>query len=282
VHTLRQVSKDEELTISYIDTTSPFAKRQQELKERYFFDCSCHLCCRGSIPLLDGYRLDDASSAQQRLEESQDLVKVQNLAEQYLEWVKATPGVERQHVAGIKDAMSKLAATHSWGLHRYPWPQLRKLLFLGLLNLGEFDAALLQCAILLRKVYPVTFAEEHHPIRLVEMWTLFRMCHNLLVTRTGDTKDIEPLATLSCAALHEVHRLLDIGGRVEGQFERIVDEALQGVQSAPYIWGNYEERVRNSAAAWAWLEQKIDDHLVKEEGVKAEVLSGTKYEALSI
>lgn len=226
------------------------------------------------MPLLDGYRLDAATGAQQQLEESQDLVKVQNLAEQYLEWVKAAPGVEHQHVAGIKDTMGKLAATGSWRLHRYPWPQLRKLLFLGLLNLEEFDAAFLQCAILLRKVYPVTFTEKHHPIRLVETWTLFRMCHNLLATRTseGKAQDIEPLVTLSCAALHELHGLLDVGGRVEGQFERIVDEALHSVQSAPHIWGNYEERVRNSVAAWAWLEQKIDDHLVKEEGVKAEEL----------
>ncbi|KEF58088.1 uncharacterized protein A1O9_06011 [Exophiala aquamarina CBS 119918] len=272
VYTLRPVSKDEELTISYIDTTSPLVKRQQELKERYFFDCACKLCSQGTSHVLDGLRLDGDSSAYQRQEESKKLMNAQTSAEQYLEWVKATPGLEHQQVAEIRDAMSKLAATHNWELHRYPWPQLRKLLFLGLLGLEEFDAAFLQCAILLQKVYPVIFTQRHHPVRLVEMWTLFRMCHALLVTQTSPEGYSEPLVTLGCAALHELNSLLDIGGRVEGQFEHLVVKALHAVQSEPFIWGKYEERVSNSASAWAWLDQKIHDYLVKEEGIQVEEL----------
>lgn len=274
VHTLRPVSKDEELTISYIDTTSPRAKRRQELKERYFFDCSCSLCSQGSIPVLDGYELGGVPSDRKRPQLDKELLKVQNSAEQYLEWVKASPGMEHEHVAGIKDAMRQLSDTHSWGLHRYPWPQLRKLLFLGLLNLGKFDAAFLQCAILLTKVYPLTITEKHHPVRLVEMWTLFTMSQNLLAIRSGDRNgtDIEPLATLGCAALYELHELLNIGDRTEGQFELMVNAALRSVQNQPYGWANYEERVRNAGAVWAWLKQKTDEYLVKEEGLQAEVL----------
>lgn len=274
VYTLRPVSKDEELTISYIDTTSPMDKRQQELKERYFFNCSCKLCSLGPSPTLDGYRLDDDFNADQRQEGSKKLMEAQNSAEQCLEWVKATPGQEHQQITGIRDAMRSLAATHRWGLHRYPLPQLRKLLFLGLLDLDEYDSVFFQSAILLRKVYPVTITEKHHPIRLVEMWTFFQMCHTRLVTVKGPDgiKELEPLKTLSCAALHELNGLLDVGGRVEGQFERLVVKALQSRQSEPFIWGNIEERVRNSAAAWAWLDQKIHDYLVKEEGVQVEDL----------
>lgn len=271
MHTLRSVSKDEELTISYIDTTSPRVLRQQELKERYFFDCSCNLCSQGPTPILDGRGLDGTGPEQQQI------LEAQNSAEQYLEWVKGTPGMEHEHVAGIKDGMLKLAATHSWGLHRYPWPQLRKLLFLGLLELGDFEAAFLQCAILLTKAYPVTIAEKHHPVRLVELWTLFTICRSLLASRAidGKGKDVEPLATLSCAALHDVNQLLDLGGRVDGRFERMVDEALGFVQSQPYVWGNFDERVRHSTSAWAWLKQTIDDYLVKEEGLQAGDLNKT-------
>lgn len=274
MHTLRSVSKDEELTISYIDTTNPRGKRRQELKERYFFDCSCSLCSQGSIPVLDGYGLGDVPADQERPQLDQELSKVQTSASQYLERIKASPGMEHEHIAGIKDAMRQLSDTHSWGLHQYPWPQLRKVLFLGLLNLGELDAAFLHCAILLTKVYPLTITEKHHPVRLVEMWTLFMMSHNLLATRANDGNgtDIEPLATLGCAALHELHELLSIGDRTEGQFERMVNEALRSVQSQPHVWANYEVRVRNSRAAWAWLKQKTDEYLVKEEGVQAKVL----------
>ncbi|KAK5047897.1 hypothetical protein LTR84_006085 [Exophiala bonariae] len=277
VHTLRPVSKDEELTISYIDTTSPRFTRQQELKDRYFFDCSCDLCSQGSTPILDGYGLGDNAAGQQDPGRQQHLLKIQASAEQYLEWVKGTPGMEHEHVAGIKDAMRELADTHTWGLHRYPWPQLRKLFFLGLLGLGDFEAAFLQCAILLTRVYPITVAEKHHPLRLVETWTLFTMCRALLATRTsnGKGKDVEPLATLSCAALHELQGLLDIGGRVDGQFERLVDEALRSVQSQPYVWGIYEQRVQSSISAWAWLKQTVDDYLMEEEGLQVRELNNT-------
>ena len=45
---IRPILKDEEITISYIDDTHPKTKRQQELKERYFFKCHCKRC---SMPL---------------------------------------------------------------------------------------------------------------------------------------------------------------------------------------------------------------------------------------
>lgn len=274
VYTLRPVAQDEELTISYVDTTIPMAKRQQELKERYFFDCSCDFCSQGLSPVLDGYRLDDDSSVQERQKVSKSLTKVQTLAEEYLEGVKATPGQEHQQVTGIRDAMRALAATRRWRLHRYPWPQLRKALFLGALDLEEWGHAFFQSAILLRKVYPLTIAENHHPVRLVEMWTFFKMCHTRLYTIRGPgaRKDLEPLDTLCHVVLHELDGLLNVGGRAEGRLERLVVEALHRRQKEPSLYGNIEERVRNSSAAWAWLDQKIDDYLVEEEGIQIEGL----------
>lgn len=44
VRALREIAKDEELTISYIDNTNPTHRRQDELTERYFFKCECTRC----------------------------------------------------------------------------------------------------------------------------------------------------------------------------------------------------------------------------------------------
>jgi len=37
-----------EITISYIDPTESFDFRQEELKSKYFFECSCHKCEKGA------------------------------------------------------------------------------------------------------------------------------------------------------------------------------------------------------------------------------------------
>lgn len=278
VHTLRPVATDEEITISYIDTTSPFDKRQEELRERYFFNCSCSLCSQGSNLLLDGFRpsptplADGHSTAGPK-----ELKRLEQSVDQYLGWLKSTPGIEHQHVEGIKGEMQKLVDSGSWRLPRYPWPQLRKLLFLGLLELEKFDEAFIQCGVLLRRVYPILFKDEHHPVRLMEMWTLFHLCRNLLGTRLGEGRhngpEIDALACLSCAAIDEVRRLLNVGGRVKGQFERIVDEALQSIKNEPHIWGDYQQRVRSSASAWTWLDQRLDNYLQSNEGLRPQDLS---------
>lgn len=44
VRTLKEIARDDELTISYIDNTNPTHKRQDELMERYFFKCECTRC----------------------------------------------------------------------------------------------------------------------------------------------------------------------------------------------------------------------------------------------
>src|SRR5690348_441136 len=48
---MRKIRKDEEIKISYVDTTHPYRKRQDELRERYFFNCECPKCLSESANL---------------------------------------------------------------------------------------------------------------------------------------------------------------------------------------------------------------------------------------
>ncbi|KAK3149596.1 hypothetical protein QOZ80_3AG0219600 [Eleusine coracana subsp. coracana] len=57
VRALQPISKDEEISISYIETAAVTKKRQDDLKQ-YFFICTCLRCLKGAEEdaLLEGYR----------------------------------------------------------------------------------------------------------------------------------------------------------------------------------------------------------------------------------
>ncbi|WEW58841.1 hypothetical protein PRK78_004309 [Emydomyces testavorans] len=44
VHVVKEVSKGEEITISYIELTQVFSVRQEELRSKFGFSCICNLC----------------------------------------------------------------------------------------------------------------------------------------------------------------------------------------------------------------------------------------------
>jgi len=54
---LQPIGKDEEVSISYIETAAVTKKRQNDLKQ-YFFTCTCPRCVKGSEDdaLLESYR----------------------------------------------------------------------------------------------------------------------------------------------------------------------------------------------------------------------------------
>lgn len=47
VRSLREIAKDEEITISYIDSTQSFEERQKILSTTYAFGCQCLKCMNG-------------------------------------------------------------------------------------------------------------------------------------------------------------------------------------------------------------------------------------------
>ncbi|KAK7542872.1 uncharacterized protein J3D65DRAFT_615241 [Phyllosticta citribraziliensis] len=61
---LRPISKDEEISMSYVDDKCPFFQRQKELRDRYYFDCKCSKCQRGCDTMED--RLKQPSPEQER------------------------------------------------------------------------------------------------------------------------------------------------------------------------------------------------------------------------
>jgi hypothetical protein len=44
VHALRDIEEGQEITITYLSCTTPYAERQRFLQEKFIFDCKCELC----------------------------------------------------------------------------------------------------------------------------------------------------------------------------------------------------------------------------------------------
>lgn len=67
VHAIADIAQDEELLVSYVDVLMSSSTRQRELRESYFFSCSCERCSEDMAledAYLDGYVCPDGSCAQ--------------------------------------------------------------------------------------------------------------------------------------------------------------------------------------------------------------------------
>ncbi|EXJ89664.1 hypothetical protein A1O3_02731 [Capronia epimyces CBS 606.96] len=277
VHALRDITKDEEVTISYVDTTFPSEKRQQELRDRYFFTCQCGFCAKGPDTAQDSYHLSPGSSLKSAI--GAKVREIGQEADQVFLSMEANAGLEHEHIDEIRAAMSRLAKTGAWPIHRYPWPQLRQQLLYGLLGSNRFAEALLHSAVFVRIIHPVLFEQEHHPIRLVQMWTfwnLSRQCLETLMQKDNpsdkDRQDIRTLGVLNCVTIDHIRQISNQGDQPKGRLERMVDRAFEEVQQEGVFWSEYlRNRAEIRRTAWLWVDNQIKA-LLKGEGVRQEIV----------
>lgn len=194
---LRKIGKDEELFISYIETSNPYRRRQRELLERYHFTCACAKCQKGASGPADDFLRSPSESSQLLGESVRDLeldeeyavaednvgedptsrriAAVQSLAFGRLEESKRMSDQD-QVIERLKLGMQLCADTNLWPLHRQPWPSLRQQLFIHLLSTGEHLEALGQGLKTYFYIDPVMLPEAFHPVRVVHKWTLAMLC----------------------------------------------------------------------------------------------------------
>lgn len=261
IHALRDISKDEEITISYVDTTLPFESRQSELRQRYFFTCLCDLCAVGPDTFRDLLPF----------QVSAELTEAGQEADKLLLDVSTERDMEHARIGDIHEAMVKLGRT-GWPIHRFPSPRLRHMLLLGLLGSNRYIEALLQSAIFVRVLHPVMYEQQHHPIRLTQMWVFWNICRYCLETgmqsnnlSTQERSKLRVLELLQCVLLDDIHRIMHEGVSVNGTFERTVEQAIESVSHQNPVWHEYKRNSENvRKTVWTWLETQIRDQLQKE------------------
>ncbi|KAJ5501274.1 Zinc finger MYND-type [Penicillium expansum] len=173
--------KGEQIFISYIDTTTPYDIRRNELKERYFFDCQCTKCQRGADTIEDRF-----------LSTPEDMTPLETAEREALELMQkatATSTETKETIEKLEAAMHKLHETALWPLTRQPYASLRDKLIISLLTAGNFTRAFIHAAIRYLRIDPAVY-DKAHPIRHIHAWSLVRL--TVFISQEGfqpDPKD---------------------------------------------------------------------------------------------
>lgn len=192
LRTLKPIKKDEEVFISYIDVTNPYARRQSELKARWFFQCNCTKCQSGPTLREDLWAIEPHALSH-KLKEVVDGMHIKDdFAHDPANYVGETQSerlvaaiqgkafadyeaAQRERdpneaITKIENAMGICYQSGVWPLDRQPFPALRDDLIVNMIAVGKFDIAWAQCAKrykhTLAQLYPVPF----HPVRVVLLW----------------------------------------------------------------------------------------------------------------
>jgi hypothetical protein len=194
IRTLRPIQRDEEIYISYIDTTNPYHRRQSELKARWFFDCRCTKCQKGATLTEDQWAIDPTEVAQHIKDGADAIVQHESFAQDPANYVGTSKdeiraaalqgkafaayeeaqsiGDAEQAVQLIEDTMLFCQQSGLWPVHRQPYAALRDDLIINLLSTGNYVNAWSHCTKryihVLPKLHPVHF----HPVRVVQTWQM--------------------------------------------------------------------------------------------------------------
>jgi SET and MYND domain-containing protein len=245
VKALRPIKEGEQIFISYIDSTNPFAVRQKSLLDRYFFNCTCSKCAKGTAAREDKFLTPNPDMS--------DLINAEQPAAEVLASIEAGCSWA-DAVTKLTAAMDSLKETGVWPITRQPFVQLRDELSFYLLAEKQFGPAFVQLAIRHLKVDPVIFPGPWHPLRNVHAWTLVKVAILLFqpLQKSGVNLGLiiySLLRTLNESASYELPTASrEYKDTYEGARKEFIDNGLDP--------DNMEADLR---AEWANLERLLDE-----------------------
>lgn len=197
MRSLKDIAKDEEVFISYIDTTYPFSRRQTELKERFFFDCKCTKCLQGSTlnedrwtgdpnkmpknwksycQLIRDTDLKFAEATQVDLDKIDDSDKamciIQDWAFHVLNTINDKECDPAKTASNVERIMNILAQTERYPIYRQPYPSARHELIQSYSHNANYLLAWAHGAKTYFYVDPLLYPQTHHPLRVVHIASL--------------------------------------------------------------------------------------------------------------
>lgn len=255
---IKPIEPDEEILISYIDTTSPYEQRKKELWDRYFFICDCPKCAKGTDTREDNF-LTGTSPETDAAE-----WKFMNLM------IFHPPD---KTVPSLRAVIKLLHQTSVWPITRQPYATLRDELIASLLEAQQFQAAFVQAAIRYLRIDPILWPMEHHPTRHMHDWVLAKLSIYISqgVDTTHDTVDLRAyeinFGLLVWMLLNKlaggtgVCSVPSFQQMIEAKYSEVCQEfASHGLDPAS-MKGDIKEQ-------WAKLEKIADDGLKKDGEAK--------------
>ncbi len=204
IRTLKPIQRNEEILISYIDTTNPYLRRQSELKSRWFFDCKCSKCQQGPSLSGDKWATKPAEMNDKTREIADKIIKHGGTSTDPANYVGNTQDEKRiaaiqeqafaqyeearrikdhnEAIQTLEDAMQLCHQSGLWLLHRQPYAALRDELIVRLLSEGKFLVAWAHCAKRYKYVLPSLYPVPFHPVRVVQIWQMAMLAAYLAST----------------------------------------------------------------------------------------------------
>ena len=202
LRTLKPVKKGEEITISYIVTHSPYWKRQQDLKAKYFFDCCCSMCIQGPTLLFDKFaqplEIFEAEKWRNVLKDEFGVTEL--VANKYKEVgegpaadilttlevtlygqnevMNKAKGVEEVHEYAVR-AMKICKETKMWPVYREPYEMFRQSDLNVRIGMEDLVTAIAHAVVAYCDIYPMLYPERSHPLRLIGTWTLLCLLNSI-------------------------------------------------------------------------------------------------------
>ncbi|KAL5343926.1 hypothetical protein BJX70DRAFT_3510 [Aspergillus crustosus] len=167
IKAIRPIAKNDQIFVSYIDTTFPKRIRQKEVRERYFFTCSCTKCTTPDPPTPTG---DAAVTAQTTF----------NILEQGL-GAEFQPGTDEDNNKRYAVIIQELIS-NSWPKTVQPFPAILDEMITSDIGIGEYGHAFLNCALRFSRIDPVVYPIEAHPLRLIHAFTFAKVCLHISQT----------------------------------------------------------------------------------------------------
>ncbi|KAK7924412.1 SET domain-containing protein [Apiospora marii] len=195
---LRPIKNGEEIFVKYVDVTNPIGVRQAELKQRYFFDCQCSKCLKGTgaaedrfaespdslpsryftvadalvkkheakLPHFLGCPADAATTAQKRVAAMEAEAFV--ISGTNLDGGDSLESDEEK----IRNALKMCLDSGMWSLTRQPVPQFCRQLFQMYLENGSPYRAFRIGLKAHFEIQPKLTPQEFDPDRVINTWGL--------------------------------------------------------------------------------------------------------------
>jgi hypothetical protein len=207
IRSLKPIKKNEEIFLSYVDTTNPYHRRQSELQARWFFTCKCSKCAKGATLDEDKWAIKPQDLSKEMKEaadvmmENEDFAKdpanyvgdsqdeqriaaIQGKAFAEYETAQRTPDTAEANQV-IVNGMRLCHQSGLWPVHRQPYAAFRDELIVNLLSAGQYQIAWAHCAKRYKHVLPKLYPVAFHPVRVVQTWQMAMLAAYLAGTEEG-------------------------------------------------------------------------------------------------
>lgn len=175
---LRAISKDEEITVSYVDTATPRTLRRRLLRESYFFSCKCGRCASAG----DGNDPTAKLNIQELLHIGVDLLEHRSLADE------TKPVASR--IQYLRYAIHHLLSK-DWPVAVEPFPHILHKLVMAYLEDLQINMALVFSAILHYRANTAIYEGLRHPVGLNQGFLLYRIMDSVLSAQEWERQTLD-------------------------------------------------------------------------------------------